>query len=99
MKNLQLLLLLLFFTIAHAFAQSAMEIHQRAILVDTHNDVLSNEQINHLDIGKLQTEGTWFAPNKVDWMRRFSPYGVALNMARAQPLSSLTVKLIHFMPY
>jgi len=34
-----------------------MEIHQRAILVDTHNDVLSNVQINHLDIGKLQTEG------------------------------------------
>jgi len=36
-----------------------MEIHQRAILVDTHNDVLSNELINKLDIGKLQTAGNF----------------------------------------
>ena len=34
-----------------------MKIHQRAILVDTHNDVLSSIQINHEDIGKLQTDG------------------------------------------
>ncbi len=36
-----------------------MEIHQRAILVDTHNDILSNELITHFDIGKLQTEGNF----------------------------------------
>jgi membrane dipeptidase len=36
-----------------------MEIHQRAILVDTHNDVLSNQLINKLDIGKLQTTGNF----------------------------------------
>jgi len=34
-----------------------MEIHQRAILVDTHNDALSNELITHDDLGKLQTDG------------------------------------------
>jgi len=34
-----------------------MEIHQRAILVDTHNDILSDELITHLDAGKLQTTG------------------------------------------
>ncbi len=34
-----------------------MEIHQRAILVDTHNDILSNELITRLDIGKLQSTG------------------------------------------
>jgi len=57
MKKLTFVLALLFIVTVQSFAQSAMEIHQRAILVDTHNDVLSNEQINHLDIGKLQTEG------------------------------------------
>jgi len=57
MKKLTLVLSLLFIATIRSYAQSAMEIHQRAILVDTHNDVLSNVQINHLDIGKLQTEG------------------------------------------
>jgi membrane dipeptidase len=32
---------------------------QHPILVDTHNDVLSNELINHEDIGKLQTVGNF----------------------------------------
>jgi membrane dipeptidase len=41
------------------YAQTPMEIHQRAILVDTHNDILSNELITHFDIGKLQTEGNF----------------------------------------
>jgi len=36
-----------------------MEIHQRAILIDTHNDILSNELITHLDMGKLQTTGNF----------------------------------------
>lgn len=56
MKKLHLLLPLLLLTIITK-AQTPMEIHQRAILVDTHNDVLSNELINHNDIGKLQTVG------------------------------------------
>jgi membrane dipeptidase len=53
------LLPLLFFSIIilTASAQNAQQIHERAILVDTHNDVLSNELINHEDIGKLQTTG------------------------------------------
>ena len=56
-KPLLFLPLLLFATITAYAQQDTMLIHQRAILIDTHNDVLSNEQINHLDIGKLQTEG------------------------------------------
>ncbi|HEY2583411.1 MAG TPA: dipeptidase [Mucilaginibacter sp.] len=53
MKKLILLpLLLLLITKSHA--QTPMEIHQRAILVDTHNDVLSNEIIKNFDMGKLQ---------------------------------------------
>ncbi len=36
-----------------------MEIHQRAILVDTHNDILSNELITRLDIGQRQTTGNF----------------------------------------
>ena len=43
----------------NACGQTPMEIHQKAILVDTHNDVLSNELINKLDIGKLQTTGNF----------------------------------------
>ena len=36
-----------------------MDIHQRAIFVDTHNDILSNELITGLDIGKLQRSGNF----------------------------------------
>ncbi len=57
MKKLPLLLPLLLFTIARA--QTPMEIHQRAILVDTHNDILSNELITGLDIGQRQTTGNF----------------------------------------
>jgi len=56
MKKL-LLLPLLVLLLSKTQAQTPMEIHQRAILVDTHNDVLSNELITHLDIGQLQTTG------------------------------------------
>jgi len=56
MKKL-LLLPLLLLLLTKTYAQTPMEIHQRAILVDTHNDILSNELITHLDIGKLQTTG------------------------------------------
>ena len=57
MKKFLLPLLLLLIT--KTYAQTPMEIHQRAILVDTHNDFLSNEQITHLDGGKLQSTGNF----------------------------------------
>jgi membrane dipeptidase len=53
MKKL-LLLPLLLLLITKTYAQTPMDIHQRAILVDTHNDVLSNELIKKFNIGKLQ---------------------------------------------
>ena len=40
-------------------AQSAMEIHQKAILVDTHNDILSNVVITGADVGKRQSTGNF----------------------------------------
>jgi membrane dipeptidase len=40
-------------------AQNAQQIHQRAILVDTHNDVISNQLITKFDLGKRQTEGNF----------------------------------------
>jgi membrane dipeptidase len=55
--SLQLLLPLLLLITLNATAQDTMKIHQRAILVDTHNDALSDELITHNDIGKLQTTG------------------------------------------
>lgn len=57
MRKLQIIFFLLLFTALTAFAQTAPQIHQGAILVDTHNDVLSNQLINLEDIGKLQTTG------------------------------------------
>lgn len=57
MKKLLLpLLLLLTITV---FAQTPQQIHQKAILVDTHNDVISNELINKLDLSKRQTTGNF----------------------------------------
>jgi membrane dipeptidase len=56
MKKLILLLFPLLI-LTKTYGQTPMEIHQRAILVDTHNDVLSNELVNKLDIGKRQTTG------------------------------------------
>jgi len=41
------------------FHEKAMKIHQKGILVDTHNDIISNELITHLDPGKLQTTGNF----------------------------------------
>jgi membrane dipeptidase len=55
----KILLVLLQLGLLHVFAQDAMKIHQKAILVDTHNDILSNELITHLDPGKLQTTGNF----------------------------------------
>src|ERR1700743_2375718 len=55
MKKLLLLLPLLLFLKANA--QDAKKIHQRAILVDTHNDALSNELITKVDLSKRQPIG------------------------------------------
>jgi membrane dipeptidase len=55
MKKLLLPLLLLL--LLKASAQNAQEIHQKAILVDTHNDVISNELITKLDLSKHQSTG------------------------------------------
>lgn len=52
----KLLLPLLFFSLKLC-AQDAAKIHQKAILIDTHNDVLSNQLITKFDLGKRQTEG------------------------------------------
>jgi membrane dipeptidase len=57
MKKLLLpLLSLLIFTAA---AQNVNQIHQRAILIDTHNDAISNQLITKVDLGKPQTTGNF----------------------------------------
>jgi membrane dipeptidase len=53
------LLLPLLMLIVSASAQNAAQIHQKAILVDTHNDILSNILITKQDVGKLQTTGNF----------------------------------------
>ncbi|MDB4999688.1 MAG: dipeptidase, partial [Mucilaginibacter sp.] len=58
MKKLFLPILLLFIVI-NASAQNVQKIHQKAILVDTHNDVISNQLITKTDLGKLQTTGNF----------------------------------------
>jgi membrane dipeptidase len=53
---------LLFFPLLLALklsAQNAQQIHQKAILIDTHNDVISNELITKVDLGKRQSEGNF----------------------------------------
>jgi membrane dipeptidase len=40
-------------------AQTLQQIHQKAILVDTHNDVISNELINKVDLSKRQSTGNF----------------------------------------
>jgi membrane dipeptidase len=57
MKKLLLPLLLLL--IIKVSAQTPQEIHQKAILVDTHNDVISNELITKVDLSKRQTTGNF----------------------------------------
>ncbi len=54
-----LLSISLVFILKMVNAQSAMEIHQKAILVDTHNDVLSNVVITGTDVGKRQSTGNF----------------------------------------
>ncbi len=50
---------MLLLLVLNASAQDANEIHQKAILIDTHNDILSNILITKQDIGKLQTTGNF----------------------------------------
>ncbi|MDB5025413.1 MAG: rane dipeptidase [Mucilaginibacter sp.] len=57
MKKLLLPLLLLL--LIKASAQPPQEIHQRAILVDTHNDVISNQLITKVDLAKRQSTGNF----------------------------------------
>ena len=54
----KLLLPLLLFSLKLS-AQNAQQVHQKAILIDTHNDVLSNQLINRFDLAKRQTEGNF----------------------------------------
>src|SRR6187402_3381674 len=54
--------MLLLFPLLLAFrlsAQNAQQVHQKAILIDTHNDILSNQLITKYDLAKLQTEGNF----------------------------------------
>jgi membrane dipeptidase len=60
MKKL-LLPFLLIFTLT-ASAQNGNQVHQRAILVDTHNDAISNQLITKVDLGRLQTTGNFDLP-------------------------------------
>ncbi|HJP63450.1 MAG TPA: dipeptidase [Mucilaginibacter sp.] len=60
MKKLLLLLPLLL--LLKANAQNAKQIHQKAILVDTHNDALSNELITKADLSKRQSIGNLDLP-------------------------------------
>jgi membrane dipeptidase len=53
--------LLLSFTLKIS-AQNVSQIHQKAILIDTHNDALSNQLITKVDLGKLQTTGNFDLP-------------------------------------
>lgn len=54
------LLLPIFFLFAiSASAQDVQKIHQKAILIDTHNDAISNQLITGADLGKLQTAGNF----------------------------------------
>jgi membrane dipeptidase len=62
MKKLHLLLLPLLLPVLLPLtsgAQTPYEMHRHAILVDTHNDILSNELITHLDMGKRQRTGNF----------------------------------------
>lgn len=48
---------LILFAALKVSAQNAEQVHQRAILVDTHNDAISNELITKADLSKLQPMG------------------------------------------
>ncbi|WP_231459837.1 dipeptidase [Pedobacter sp. Leaf132] len=53
--------ILFFFLLAenYVFAQNANKIHQEAIVIDTHGDILYNQIMSGTDIGKLQSTGNF----------------------------------------
>ncbi|WP_231492033.1 dipeptidase [Pedobacter sp. Leaf170] len=53
--------ILLFFLLVenYVFAQNANKIHQEAIVIDTHGDILYNQIMSGIDIGKLQSTGNF----------------------------------------
>ena len=53
-----LLLFLLSLTLKLS-AQNVQQIHQKAVLIDAHNDVISNELITKVDLSKHQSEGNF----------------------------------------
>lgn len=54
-----ILVLILGLTSTIGFAQSAKSIHDKAIVVDTHGDILFNQIKSGIDIGKLQKTGNF----------------------------------------
>lgn len=58
MKKQYLFLLLLFFG-SSSIAQNSISIHNQAIVVDTHGDILFNQIKSGIDIGKLQKTGNF----------------------------------------
>ncbi|MCZ4245802.1 dipeptidase [Pedobacter punctiformis] len=58
MKNFNILILLLLLKIG-AYAQSTNDIHQKAIVIDTHGDVFYAQLKTGFDIGKLQAKGNF----------------------------------------
>jgi membrane dipeptidase len=58
MKNLYLFLVFTFLQI-NIFAQKPNKIHQSAVVIDTHGDILFNQIKSGIDIGKLQPKGNF----------------------------------------
>jgi membrane dipeptidase len=58
MKKQYIYLFLLFFA-SSSFAQNSASIHDQAIVVDTHGDILFNQIKSGIDIGKLQKTGNF----------------------------------------
>ncbi len=55
----QICLIFLFSLSINAFAQDAAKIHKKAIMVDTHGDVLYGQVDSGIDVGKLQPSGNF----------------------------------------
>ena len=57
MKHTLTLLSLSLFSLGMAHAQNTARFHQKAIVVDTHGDILSDQIRSGIDIGQLQQGG------------------------------------------